>query len=70
MMALSKGESGLFADGVGSTRRRVAGGAFRRPQPSKEVLNELERMLQSSRDGFANAIPIFLILSLIARQQQ
>ena len=33
------GESGLFAEGGGSTRRRGAGGAFRRPvkreQPSR-----------------------------------
>ena len=54
-MPLSEGESGLFAEGAGSTRRRVAGGAFRRPvkreQPSKEVVNKLERMLQPQEMG-------------------
>ena len=51
---LSEGESGLFAEGEESTRRRGAGGAFRRPvkceQPSKEVVNE-QRMLQPQERG-------------------
>ena len=61
---LSVGESGLFAEGAGSTRWRVAGGAFRRPvkreQPSKEVVNELERMLQPQERGKQKLLQIFL----------
>ena len=62
---LSEGESGLFAEGAGSTRRCVAGGAFRRPvkreQPSKEVVNELERILQPQERGWQNVLQIFFI---------
>ena len=40
------GESGLFAEGGGSTRRRGAGGAFRRPvnreQPSLTEICDFE----------------------------
>ncbi len=60
---LSEGESGLFAEGAGSTRWRVAGGAFRSPvkreQPSKEVVNELERMLQPQERGKQKLLQIF-----------
>ena len=60
---LSKEESGLFAEGAGSTRRRGAGGAFRRPvkreQPSKEVVNELERILQPQERCWQKLLQIF-----------
>ena len=60
---LSDGESGLFAEDGESTRRRGAGGAFRRPvkceQPSKEVVNELERMLRPQERGWQNVLQNF-----------